>query len=125
VLKSRLNISLKLLFDEWKLKMTHAKITSYKNDPYGWNKFLQITGLTFLNKFELKKYLEEESANLNILDWWKINSCRFSNITQELLVMHVSTVASEYIFSIGGGVFDPYCSLSHQKVETLNVHSIF
>jgi len=60
---------------------------------------------------------------LNILDWWKINSCRFpilSNIARELLAIHVSIVASKSAFSIGGKVLDPYCSsLSHQKVEEL------
>ena len=52
VLKSRLNTSLKLLFDEYisqnegaenDTQQTHAEITSYKNDLYGWNKFLQTT----------------------------------------------------------------------------------
>ena len=135
VLKSRLDISLKLMFDEYKSKKggaendtqrMHEEIPNYKNDPYGWNKFLQTTGLTSSNKSELQKYLEEEldtSANLNILDWWKINSCRFpilSNITLELLAMLVSTVASKSTFSTGGRVLDPYrSSLSHQKVEAL------
>ena len=123
------------MFDEYKsqkggaendIQQITAEIPSYKNDPYGWNKFLQTTGLTSSNKSELQKYLEEEldtSANLNILDWWKINSCRFpilSNITLELLAMLVSTVASKSTFSTGGRVLDPYrSSLSHQKVEAL------
>ena len=135
VLKSRLDISLKLLFDEYKSKkggaendtqQMHEEIPNYKNDLYGWNKFLQTTWLTSSNKSELQKYLEEEldtSANLNILDWWKINSCRFpilSNIARELLAMSVSTVASESVFSTRGRVLDPYHnSLLHQKVEAL------
>ena len=135
VLKSRLDISLKLLFDEYKSRkegvenvpqQTHAEIPSYKNDPYGWNKFLQTTGLTSSNKSELQKYLEEEleiTTNLSILDWWKVNSGRFpilSNIARELLAMPVSTVASESAFSTRGRVLDPYrSSLSHQKVEAL------
>jgi len=61
-LKSRLNISLKLLFDEYKSQKGGAendtqqiptKIPIYKNDPYGWNKFFQTTGLPSSNKYEL------------------------------------------------------------------------
>ena len=87
---------------------------------------MQTTRLTSSNKSELQKYLEEKldtSKNLNILDWWKISSCRFpilSNIARELLAMHVSAVASKSSFSTRGGVLDPYrCSLSDQKVEAL------
>ena len=134
VLKSWLNTSLKLFFDEYKSRngraatdtqQTHVDIPNYKHDPYGRNKFLQTTRLTSLNKYELQKYLEEElgETTLNILDWWKMNSCRFlilSNIAQELLAMPVSTVASEYAFNMGGRVLDPYrSSLSQQKVEAL------
>ena len=42
----------------------------------------QTTGLTSSNKSELQKYLEEEldtSANLNIIDSWKINTCSFQS----------------------------------------------
>jgi len=62
VLKSRLDTSLKLLFDEYKswnggaendTQQTHVDVPNYKHDPYGQNKFLQTTGLTSLNKFEL------------------------------------------------------------------------
>jgi len=87
---------------------------------------LQTIGLTSSIKYELQKYLEEEldtNVNLNILNWWKINSCRFpilSNIARELLAMLVSMITFESAFSIEGKVFDPYRScLSHQKVEAL------
>jgi len=61
-LKSRLDISLNLLFDEYKSRskakddtqQTHSKITSYKHDPYGWNKFLQTIGLISSNKSKLQ-----------------------------------------------------------------------
>ena len=86
------------------------------------NLFLQTSGLTSSNKSKLQKYLDEgidTSANLNILDWWKVNLGRFpilSNIARELLAMHVSTVASESTFSTCGRVLDPFCSfLSHEK----------
>jgi len=52
-----------------------------------------------------------------------MNSCRFpilSNIARELLAMPVSTVASEFAFSIGGRVLDPHrSSLSQLKVDAL------
>jgi len=80
VLKLKFDIYLKLLFDEYKSKegeakndtqQTHVEMSNYMNDPYGCNNFFQTTGLTFSNKFELQKYLEEEldtNVNLNILD---------------------------------------------------------
>ena len=101
-----INIKLKNGGAENNSQQIHAEIPSYKNDSYGWNKFSQTTGLTSSNKSELQKYLEEEfntSANLNILDWWKINSCRFpilSNIGRKLLAMPISKVAYESVFTI-------------------------
>ena len=112
-------------------QQAHVNVPSYKKDPYGWNLFLQTSGLTSSNKSELQKYLEEgidTSANLNILDWWKVNSSQFpilSSTTRELLAMPVSIVASKSVFSTCGKVLDPFCSsLSHEKVEPLSAHKI-
>ena len=138
--KSRLKSSLKSLFNEYDghkggtqddTQQAHVNVPSYTKDPYGWNLFLQTSGLTSSNKSELQKYLEEgidTSANLNILDWWKVNSSQFpilSSTTRELLAMPVSIVASKSVFSTCGKVLDPFCSsLSHEKVEPLSAHKI-
>lgn len=72
--------------------------------------------------WSFKSILKEEldtSADLYILDWWKINSSIFpilSIIARELLVVLCTFLKSAS--SKERRVFDPYCSsLSHQKVE--------
>ena len=59
-------------------QQAHVNVPSYKKDPYGWNLFLQTSWLTSSKIYKLQKYLDEgidASAKLNILDWWKVNSC--------------------------------------------------
>jgi hypothetical protein len=67
--------------------------------------------------------VEKESANFNILTWWKVNSTKFSivaKITRDMLAISITTVASESAFSIRGCVLDPFLSLLAQKtVEAL------
>ena len=67
------------------------------------------------------KNLENES--FDVLDWLKINSSKYSilsYVARDILVMHVSTVASKSAFSTGGRVLDPHqCSLSTRMVEAL------
>ena len=66
-----------------------------------------------LNKTELEIYLEEPilSPNiwkeLDILTWWKSNRERFpilSKMAVDILSVPITTVASEYAFSIGSRV---------------------
>jgi len=71
-------------------------------------------------------YLGEElgTTTLNILDWWKISSCRFPilpNMARELLAMLVSTIAFESAFSTGGRVLDPF---QNKRWRHLYVHRI-
>ena len=71
---------------------------------------------TVWSKNEIDKYLEEESFNLmitsfHVLCWWKENSTRcktLSLIAKDVLAISVSTVASEYAFSINGRILDPF-----------------
>ena len=91
--------------------------------------FLQSSGCKLDTKSELEKYLKENCkpynrhVELDILNWWKVNSSRFpilSNIAREVLAIPVSTVASESTFSTGGRVLDPYrSSLTPKMVEAL------
>ena len=78
-------------------------------------------------KFELDIYLFEavieEDGTFDILRWWKINSKRFpilSTLARDVLVVPISTVASEYAFSIEGRVLDSFrSSLTPKIVEAL------
>lgn len=80
-----------------------------------------------VNKFELEKFLvddcEEDNDNFDILGWWKANSTKYrilSLIARDVLAIPVSTVASEFDFSTGGRVLDPFrSSLSTITVEAL------
>ncbi|KAL0437833.1 UNVERIFIED_CONTAM: Zinc finger BED domain-containing protein RICESLEEPER 1 [Sesamum radiatum] len=60
-------------------------------------------------KSELDKYLGEDlevfRKEFDILNWWKVNSHRFSilsKIARDILAVPISTVASEFAFSTGG-----------------------
>ena len=78
-------------------------------------------------KAELDKYLDEDTEedfdNFDILSWWKFNSLRFptmAKIARDVLVVPISTVASESVFSTGGRVLDPFrSSLTPKVVESL------
>jgi hypothetical protein len=80
---------------------------------------------------DLEKYLAGEPLLLDkasentfdILLWWKDNADVYpvlSLLARDVLAMQVSTVASEYAFSAGGRVIDPYRSrLDPEIVEAL------
>ncbi|GJV35188.1 zinc finger BED domain-containing protein RICESLEEPER 2-like protein [Tanacetum coccineum] len=78
-------------------------------------------------KSELDRYLnedvEDESDKFDILNWWKVNSPRFpvlSLLARDVLVIPISTVASESVFSTGGRVLDAFrSSLTPPVVESL------
>ncbi|GFS46053.1 hypothetical protein Acr_00g0099890 [Actinidia rufa] len=64
-----------------------------------------------------------EDDKFDILGWWKSNSSKYpllSQIARDVLVVPVSTVASESAFSTGGQILDPFhSSLSPMMIETL------
>lgn len=80
-----------------------------------------------MNKNEVDSYLmealERKSNTFDILMWQKANSNKYpilSHIARDLLVMHVSIVASESAFSAEGKVFNCYMSsLSPKTIEAL------
>ena len=59
----------------------------------------------------------------NILEWWKVNSPRFpilSLMARDLLVIPISTVASEFVFSTSERILDPYrSSLTDKMIQCL------
>jgi hypothetical protein len=63
------------------------------------------------SKSEIDRYLMEKveklNANFNILNWWEVNSTKFSILAQIVgivLAIPIIIVASESVFSIGGHV---------------------
>ena len=79
------------------------------------------------SKIELDQYLrddfEQANVNFNILNWWKVNSTKFSilaKIAQDVLVILITTVASELAFNIEGYVLDYFrSSVAPGTVEAL------
>nr|VDC78944.1 unnamed protein product [Brassica rapa] len=86
---------------------------------------------------ELDMYLKEPVENqklmmgfeFDILGWWKVHKMKFPVLAemardlfamQDLLVMQVSSVASESAFSTSGRILEPYRScLTHYLIEVL------
>ena len=61
----------------------------------------------------LNKGSEKNREGFDILAWWKVNSTRYliiSEVTQDVMAIPVSTVASESAFSTGGCVLDHFRS---------------
>ncbi|KAK1434487.1 hypothetical protein QVD17_00230 [Tagetes erecta] len=81
----------------------------------------------FSSRNELDKYLGEEREPKDpyfvILQWWKLNQCRypdFAKIARDILTIPVSAIASESSFSTGGRVLDSFrMSLTPKMVEAL------
>ena len=76
---------------------------------------------------QLDKYLEEprvdRNSNIEILKFWKAEQYRYPQVAamaRDVLSLPISTVASEFAFSIGGRVLDQYrSSLKPSTVEAL------
>jgi hypothetical protein len=71
----------------------------------------------------LMEDVEKLNTNFDILNWWKVNSTKFpvfAQIARNVLVIPITTVASELAFSTGGLVLDPFRSLlAPSTVEAL------
>ena len=84
-------------------------------------------GIGGSKKTELEIYLTEviieEEGNFDVLRWWKLNLERFptlSRLAHDVLVVLISTVASESTFSTNGRVLDAFrSSLTPRMVEVL------
>ncbi|KAH0661892.1 hypothetical protein KY284_026823 [Solanum tuberosum] len=78
------------------------------------------------SKSELKRYLAEyiepDSDGFDILMWWKVNEPRFpilAEMVRDVLVIPISSVASECTFSTGDRVLDPFrSSLTPKLVQS-------
>ena len=76
-----------------------------------------------LDRYLLEANVDPEIEGFDILDWWRMNSSRYrilSQVAHDVLAILVSTIASEFAFSIGGRVLDPFrSSLCPNIVEVL------
>lgn len=79
---------------------------------------------------ELERYLDEETVpptddptEFDILNWWKLNACRYPNVAKmarAILAIQASSVASESAFSTGGRIVsDQRSSFKSETVTTL------
>ncbi|KAA8550426.1 hypothetical protein F0562_002110 [Nyssa sinensis] len=61
--------------------------------------------------------------NFDIMEWWKENTLKFrilSKMACKILSIPITSVASEFTFSVGGKVIDPYrASLLPEIVQVL------
>ncbi|CAN1245145.1 Putative AC transposase [Linum grandiflorum] len=71
---------------------------------------------------QLDNYLNEDilpcQPDFDILMWWKINGPKYpilQNIARDILVVPVTSVASESTFSFGGRLIDPHRSRLHES----------
>ena len=58
------------------------------------------------------------NEDFNILGWWKSNGLKYptlQRIERDILVIHVTTVASESAFSTSGRLLSPHHSRLHPK----------
>ena len=71
----------------------------------------------------MESYEYPKNESFDILDWWRINSSKYPNlsyIARDILTMSVSKVASKSAFITAGCALDPHrCSLSTRTVEAL------
>ncbi|KAI7946600.1 hypothetical protein MJO29_011127 [Puccinia striiformis f. sp. tritici] len=106
--------------------------TDEDDEDHGFKSFLASTkGSTKGSSptAELDLYLQEatiqvpKKKNINLLDWWKANEGRFPHLSQmakTILMVPMTSVASESAFSTGGRVLDDYRSqLNPATVEAL------
>ncbi|KAK9992393.1 hypothetical protein SO802_027378 [Lithocarpus litseifolius] len=108
------------------------ELESDASDPYvmvhsRYERFVQVKQSVGCSN-ELEKYLPENCdgrkyVNFEILEWWKDNCSRYqvlSKVFKDVLVVPVSTVASESAFSTGGHIVDQFrSSLSPLMVQNL------
>ncbi|KAI7950304.1 hypothetical protein MJO29_008978 [Puccinia striiformis f. sp. tritici] len=106
--------------------------TDEDDEDHGFKSFLASTkGNTMgsSSTAELDLYLQEatiqlpKKKDLNLLDWWKANNGRFPHLSQmakTILMVPMTSVASESAFSTGGRILDDYRSqLNPATVEAL------
>ena len=79
-------------------------------------------------KSEVDRYLLDacediEDESFDVLAWWKLHSSKYmilSQLARDVYAIQVSTIASESVFTTGGGILDQFqSSLGLKMVEAL------
>ena len=130
------------LFEEYKAKYAPSDASKHVGAPQSEptqkregrklvsriNKKLRVgDGEASMSKSEFEKYLHEENEvnrdDFDILKWWKDNAARFpilARMARDVLVVPVSTVASESAFSTSGRILNEFrTSLTPFMVQAL------
>lgn len=106
---------------------TQSKVSGWKKYQDEVRRTQSIPAL----KSDIDVYLEEDvhicelegTSCFDVLDWWRTNNMKYkilSRMAVEILVIPVSSVASECTFSAGGRVIDPHrASLAPEIVQAL------
>jgi hypothetical protein len=121
-LKEMLESCLKSLYEEYCFGVMRpqgnveaAQALDSVSDSYGLRAFYLSDNSSTSNN-ELETYLKEDleqNMEINVLEWWKVNSGRYpilASIARDVLAIPVTTVASESAFNTGERVLDPYRS---------------
>ncbi|GJX05818.1 zinc finger BED domain-containing protein RICESLEEPER 2-like protein [Tanacetum coccineum] len=109
---------------------TNVTIQASSSGWFEFNEFVKKNESVQPQKSELDNYLEEgvyicddNSKGFDVLTWWRSNSLRYrilSRMARDILVIPITTVASEATFSAGSRVIDTYrASLAPETVEVL------
>ncbi|KAK4389926.1 Zinc finger BED domain-containing protein RICESLEEPER 2 [Sesamum angolense] len=115
---------------------SQGQSTSNVGISRGWSQyadFLESVQSVQPQKSELDMYFEESCYSLkkdnkiekefDVLEWWRVNSVKYkilSFMARDILVIPVTTVASEATFSSGSRVIDKYrASLTSETVQVL------
>ena len=145
-----MKILFKDLVREYEMNMKGTKLVSLRPNPninicqsvdgrkYVWRKYFakhQIAKKSEPSnyKLELDYYLEEPTLHdsyeeFDILVWWKANGLKYlilQMIARDFLAISISTIASEFSFSIVGQFVTPHCSRLPRNFRGIDVCSKF
>jgi hAT family C-terminal dimerisation region len=121
------------LFNTWHICLFNSKSSSVSSSVSdrrtGLKDFIRIKKISEPIKSEIEEYLADtlDEASLDddfdILVWWKLKTSKYhvlARLTRDILVVPISTVASESTFNISGRTLNSIRnSLSDESIEAL------
>ncbi|CAN1279527.1 Zinc finger BED domain-containing protein DAYSLEEPER [Linum perenne] len=123
------------LYNEYVVEFNERSVENPSEDGIG-NVASTLTAIEIIQsstpnimKSEFDTYLEEKlhivknKSEFNVIEWWKDNREKYkilSKMACDIMVIPITSVASEAVFSTGGRVIDPSrASLGVKTVEAL------
>ncbi|KAG8374584.1 hypothetical protein BUALT_Bualt10G0010600 [Buddleja alternifolia] len=92
-------------------------------DLFAASRFANTTSLTSELDGYLEKRILPRMQNFDVLSWWKVNGLKYPTLqamARDILVIPISMVASESVFSTSGRLLSPHRSRLHPStVEAL------